>query len=227
MLAFGVHLVAAWFCFLLPVFGTFKALSHKPISETDIERYAKYWSVLGASISCSLAQVDYGLPFYGEIKLLFLLFLALPQTQGSTYVYDSFLAPYLSANEAVLDADIISIQRNVFNFLQTHLTRLWQMAQSALNKNAAARQQAAATPGAASTAGLDINAALGMFRSLAPSLLSSFQPAAAAGPAAAPTVSAPPTPSASTTSVQVPAASPRTSAAYDAEPSFPEPQHAS
>lgn len=36
---------SAWFAFLLPCYNTFKALSHRPLSEPELERLAMFWCV--------------------------------------------------------------------------------------------------------------------------------------------------------------------------------------
>ena len=42
---------SAWFAFLLPSYGTWKALTHRPVSEPDLERWCMYWSVVGAFVA--------------------------------------------------------------------------------------------------------------------------------------------------------------------------------
>jgi len=90
---------SAWFAFLLPCYSTFKVLSHQPVSEPDIQKWAMYWSVVGAFVAFEylaewliswqvtfppLAPCDHyhysllGCPW--ELKTAFLLFLSLPQT---------------------------------------------------------------------------------------------------------------------------------------------------
>ncbi|KAF8213227.1 TB2/DP1, HVA22 family-domain-containing protein [Mycena galopus ATCC 62051] len=220
-LSFLSHLLSAWFVFLLPVFGTYKSLSHRPTSEPELERWAQYWSVMGTIVAFQYLGeflISWA-PFYWEVKTLFLLWLALPQTQGSTFIYQMYLQPFFQKNEASLDADVASINAKTFAFLQTRLAALWQIILGVINKNAAA-QQANATPGqapAAPGAGLTMDSAMNMLRTFGPSLMSTFQPAAAA-PVPSPAPS--PTPSAYASSVNTPAAEHR------AAPPFPEPQFA-
>ena len=42
---------SAWFAFFLPSYGTWKALSQRPVSEPELERWAMYWTVLGAFVA--------------------------------------------------------------------------------------------------------------------------------------------------------------------------------
>ncbi|KAJ6509371.1 TB2/DP1, HVA22 family-domain-containing protein [Mycena vitilis] len=228
LLSFLSHCLAAWFAFLLPVFGTFKALSHRPVSEPELERWTQYWAVIGVLVAYEylLEFLISWFPFYWELKTVFLLFLALPQTQGSTFIYGMYLQPFFSKNEVDLDAGIVSIQRNTFAFAQARLAVVWEFVWGALNKSAAARQQATGAPGQAPPppgAGLSLESAMGLFRTFGPSLMNAFQPAAASSqPAAAsapPPVSQRPSfaPIASTSSFEAPTAEHRA-------PPFPEPQ---
>jgi len=122
------RLLSAWFAFLLPCFATYKALSRRPFAEPDIQRWSMYWAVIGVFMAFEYVAewtVSW-LPFYWEFKTLFLLYLSLPQTQGSTYVYTTYLQPFLSRNEADMDAGIIAIQRNVVTFIQGKLSTIWE-----------------------------------------------------------------------------------------------------
>ncbi|KAF9479713.1 hypothetical protein BDN70DRAFT_786350, partial [Pholiota conissans] len=135
----------AWFAFLLPCFATYKTLSRRPLSEPEIQKWSMYWAVIGVFMAFEYVaewtvswqafnppdlryHSDFchkRLPFYWEVKTMFLLYLSLPQTQGSTYVYTTYLQPFLSRNEADLDAGIIAMQRNVVIFIQGKLSTVW------------------------------------------------------------------------------------------------------
>ncbi|KAJ7275210.1 TB2/DP1, HVA22 family-domain-containing protein [Mycena haematopus] len=220
-LSFLSHILSAWFAYLLPVFGTYKALSHRPVSEPELERWAQYWAVAGVIIAFQFLGefLISWLPFYWEVKTLFLLWLALPQTQGSTFIYQMYLEPFLKKNEVTLDADVASINAQTFAFIQDRLAALWQIVLGIINKSAA-QQQATGAAGqapAAPAAGLSMESAMSMLRTFGPSLMSTFKPAPAA-PAPSPMPS--PAPSAFSSSVNTPAAENR------AAPPFPEPQFA-
>jgi receptor expression-enhancing protein 1/2/3/4 len=60
------HCIVVWFAFLIPVFGTYKALSHRPVSEpglcnlfllnrhksfVELERWTQYWAVIGVVVA--------------------------------------------------------------------------------------------------------------------------------------------------------------------------------
>ncbi|KAH7040911.1 TB2/DP1, HVA22 family-domain-containing protein [Microdochium trichocladiopsis] len=64
-----------------------------------------YWSVLSCVVLFEswtefiLAWV----PFYAYIRLFFLLYLVLPQTQGARQIYETYLHPYLEENESAIE----------------------------------------------------------------------------------------------------------------------------
>ncbi|EJD03685.1 uncharacterized protein FOMMEDRAFT_167026 [Fomitiporia mediterranea MF3/22] len=120
---FVSRLISSWFAFALPLFRSFQALQRRPLSETDIERLTKYWIVVGALLAFEYSVEAFisWFPFYWELKLLFLLFISLPQVQGSTYIYDTWLSPYLSRNELYLDRQIDSASENFLGFFQAQV----------------------------------------------------------------------------------------------------------
>jgi len=128
------HLVSAWFAFLLPAFATYKALSQKDLD--TVQSLSMYWCTIGV-----LVGIEYvcewlisWFPFYWEVKTLFLLFLSLPQTQGSTWVYQSYLEPFFRQNEQELDHGILSAQSNVVAFVQAKFQAVWEAIWGAINK---------------------------------------------------------------------------------------------
>ncbi|KAJ2932673.1 hypothetical protein H1R20_g4426, partial [Candolleomyces eurysporus] len=121
------------------------------------------------------------LPFYWEVKTLFLLYLSLPQTQGSTYIYQTYLHPFLAKNEASLDAGIVALQSNALAFIQSKLTDLFNyIARSA---GAAGQQNAAGAPaGSAPNPAAWQSTAASLWNTYGASVINSLGPAAAAAP---------------------------------------------
>jgi receptor expression-enhancing protein 1/2/3/4 len=57
--------------------------------------------------------------------MLFLLYLALPQTQGASYLYQTQLEPVLREHEPQIDAALAQLRARVFAFLQARARMLW------------------------------------------------------------------------------------------------------
>jgi hypothetical protein len=71
--------------------------------------------------------------------------------QGSTFIYDSYLAPYFTRNEASIDAGIASAQGSLVVFLQDRLRALWALLWSFIGQVQAA-QTSQSQPGGAAPA---------------------------------------------------------------------------
>lgn len=65
------------------------------------------------------------IPFYYFFKTLFLLFLALPQTQGSTFIYSVHLAPLLRGHEDQIDSALAQVKLTAYEFIQEKLRAIW------------------------------------------------------------------------------------------------------
>jgi receptor expression-enhancing protein 1/2/3/4 len=72
------------------------------------------------------------IPFYSTIKAIFLLYLALPQTQGATYVYQNHLRPFFAKHEQQIDQTIAEVRARVYRFLQDKARGAWHSILGAL-----------------------------------------------------------------------------------------------
>ncbi|XWW98427.1 hypothetical protein V2A60_006427 [Cordyceps javanica] len=89
--------------FLFPIFASYKAL--KTSDPAQLTPWLMYWVVFSI---CLLAEswvsfIVTWIPFYGYFRLLFLLYLILPQTQGSRILYERYVHPFLQDNESQID----------------------------------------------------------------------------------------------------------------------------
>ncbi|VUC28589.1 unnamed protein product [Clonostachys rosea] len=94
--------------FLFPIFASYKAL--KTSDPAQLTPWLMYWVVFSC---CLLAEswvsfILVWIPFYGYIRLLFLLYLILPQTQGARELYERYVHPFLEDNEGHIDEFIAS-----------------------------------------------------------------------------------------------------------------------
>ncbi|TFY75452.1 hypothetical protein EWM64_g8561, partial [Hericium alpestre] len=121
------RIISSLSAFIYPGYASFKTLSQRPASEDDLERWLMYWSVLGCIVGVEYVAewMISWIPLYHTIKTLFLLYLALPQTAGSTYIYRAHLAPFLHAHETQIDAAMASLRTRALAFLQEKLHALW------------------------------------------------------------------------------------------------------
>lgn len=166
------------------------------------------------------------------------------QIQGSTWVYQTYFHPFLTKNQADIDANIAAAQSNALSFIQSRVQVFWQTFWDLATKNQArvAPGGAPAAPGAAPSApqlpagGNYADVARGLWSSYGSSLIGAFQQAArpATGGQAANAAAGPaPYDVGSSTGVQAHSNSftsemvnnfSPSSSASNKPPSFPEPQ---
>ncbi|KAJ7093910.1 hypothetical protein B0H15DRAFT_947244 [Mycena belliarum] len=108
------RIVSSIAAYLYPGYASFKTLSQRPASEVDLERWLMYWSVLGCIV---------GVDYVAERSCL--LYLALPQTRGSTYIYTAHLRPFFRTHEDQIDARLAQLRAHVYAFVQAQLRALW------------------------------------------------------------------------------------------------------
>jgi len=128
MLYYSLRILTAWFVYILPAYSSFKSLSHRPVSDADLERWVKHWTVIAFVVAWEIVFEYFvsWLPFFYEAKTIFLLFLSLPQTQGAVYLYDVHIQPVLARNEISIDAHIESARANIITFASGRLTAVFQ-----------------------------------------------------------------------------------------------------
>jgi len=116
--------------YLYPAYISYKLLSTRPTPLPLLERALKYWCVLGTFTFFEYSGAELlisWLPLYGIIKLLILSYLVLPQTDGSTHVYDQLLEPWFASHETEVDGALEELRKNIYEFIQTKLRALWEL----------------------------------------------------------------------------------------------------
>jgi len=121
---FGIiaDLIASVTTILLPAYLSYKALRTNDPAQTH--PWLIYFTILALTLlfeSWALFIIGW-IPFYSWLRLIFLLYLVLPQTQGAKILYLDYLEPYIVHHETAID-DFIG---------QTH-DRLQQMGLGYLN----------------------------------------------------------------------------------------------
>ncbi|KAG6834771.1 hypothetical protein H0H93_007528 [Arthromyces matolae] len=129
--------------YIYPSYASYKSLSQRPASEQDLERWLMYWSVLGC-----LTGLEYiaewflaWIPFYYLFKTLFLLYLVLPQTQGSTYIYTVHLRPFFGKHEEQIDETLAEMKAQAYKFIQERFRALWDALANSLHAQAGGNGQ--------------------------------------------------------------------------------------
>jgi len=116
--------------YLYPAYISYKLLSTRPTPLPLLENALKYWCVLGTFTFFEYSGAELlisWLPFYGILKLVVLCYLVLPQTEGSTHVYDQVLAPWFSSHETEVDGALDELRKSVYEFVQTKFRGFWEL----------------------------------------------------------------------------------------------------
>lgn len=94
--------------FLFPIFASYKAL--KTSDPAQLTPWLMYWVVLSIGLLAEswVAFIVTWIPFYGYFRLLLILYLVLPQTQGARVLYEQYVHPFLQDNESQIDEFIAS-----------------------------------------------------------------------------------------------------------------------
>ncbi|KAL2012841.1 hypothetical protein VTN00DRAFT_366 [Thermoascus crustaceus] len=102
---FGIFadLASSVITILFPVFASWKAL--RSSDPAQLAPWLMYWVVLsGVLLAESWTVWILGwFPFYSWIRLGFLCYLVLPQTQGARFLYEQYVDPYLEHHEREID----------------------------------------------------------------------------------------------------------------------------
>ncbi|KAJ4733457.1 HVA22-like protein [Rhynchospora pubera] len=95
-----------------PAYNCYKTVE---MNRPDIEKlrfWSKYW-ILIAVLTVVERFSDFiisWLPMYGEAKLAFIVYLWCTKTNGTPYVYDTFLRPLVSKHEKDIDRNLVELK---------------------------------------------------------------------------------------------------------------------
>ncbi|KAG8969360.1 hypothetical protein FRC05_001099 [Tulasnella sp. 425] len=120
-------LLSSTIAYAYPAYASFKSLSRRPAEEAELVRWLMYWSVVGCIVALEhVAEWTISwIPFYWFMKAVFLLWLALPQTQGASYIYQAHLAPFLHNHEPAIDQGLAQFKSRLYTFVQDRLREIW------------------------------------------------------------------------------------------------------
>ncbi|ETW20487.1 hypothetical protein PFFVO_00540 [Plasmodium falciparum Vietnam Oak-Knoll (FVO)] len=106
--------------FAYPAYQSFKAVESQSRDETKL--WLTYWVVFSLFffIEYLIDIILFWVPFYYLIKLLFLLYLYMPQVRGAVMVYNYIIRPILLKHEKMIDDTVQKISQTA----TSHLTQI-------------------------------------------------------------------------------------------------------
>ncbi|KAH6653513.1 TB2/DP1, HVA22 family-domain-containing protein [Truncatella angustata] len=104
MLSSILDILNSTLCLLYPLLATFKALKTPNIEK--LREWLMYWSILSTvmfieSLSHSVLEL---IPVYALTRLVFILYLLLPNARGHRRLFESFLRPLLDSQEKPIES---------------------------------------------------------------------------------------------------------------------------
>ena len=101
---------------LYPAYASYKAVRTKNVKE--YVKWMMYWIVFALFTSAEMFAdffLSFWFPFYYELKIMFLLYLLLPATKGSSLLYRKFVHPALLSREQKIDELIEAAQTRSYD----------------------------------------------------------------------------------------------------------------
>jgi len=109
------ELVTSIFGFAYPAYMSFKALEHEATAEKTRTQWLTYWVVFSMLLffDLTLGWLVSIIPFYYVAKLLFLMWLFYPKSNGAEVVYNKFIRGFLKSHEKQIDDELEEIEKVV------------------------------------------------------------------------------------------------------------------
>ncbi|KAL8039823.1 hypothetical protein ABFS82_10G059600 [Erythranthe guttata] len=100
-----------------PAFQCFKTIEKNKVEIPELRFWCQYWIIVAViTVLEKIGDVFISwLPMYGEMKLALFIYLWYPRTQGTGYVYDTLLRPYVSRHETDIDRSLIEFRDRAWN----------------------------------------------------------------------------------------------------------------
>jgi len=105
--------------FAYPAYASFKAI--ESASKEDDVQWLTYWTVFGffSIVETVVDTIVYWFPFYYLVKVLFLLYLYIPQFKGAEVIYRSVLRPRLLASQTKIDPMVDGVKKKMSSVEET------------------------------------------------------------------------------------------------------------
>uniref|UniRef100_A0A7S4EV21 Receptor expression-enhancing protein n=1 Tax=Chrysotila carterae TaxID=13221 RepID=A0A7S4EV21_CHRCT len=106
--ALSSSLLLQLFGFARPAYCTFKALRSTSADKSETEVWLTYWSVFALFNVAALVMdilISWA-PLYYDFKVLFVLWLQLPYTQGAAVLYRGYIQPWLVKHQGQIDGAV-------------------------------------------------------------------------------------------------------------------------
>ncbi|MQL90851.1 hypothetical protein Taro_023453 [Colocasia esculenta] len=106
----GLALMALGYAY--PAYECFKTVEKNKPEIEQLRFWCQYWILVAVLTVLERVGDTFisWLPMYSEAKLAFFIYLWYPKTKGTTYVYETFLKPYVAKHETEIDRNILELR---------------------------------------------------------------------------------------------------------------------
>ncbi|CAN6977752.1 unnamed protein product [Brassica oleracea var. botrytis] len=112
---FIIRLLVLILGYTYPAFECFKTVEKNKVDIEELRFWCQYW-----------------LPLYGEMKVVFFVYLWYPKTKGTRHVYETLLKPYIAQHETEIDRKIMELRARAWDFFIFYFHNFAQAGQSTL-----------------------------------------------------------------------------------------------
>ncbi|GAB2272135.1 hypothetical protein Dimus_006955 [Dionaea muscipula] len=119
--------------YVYPAFECFKTVEKNRVEIEELRFWCQYWIIVAVlSVIERFGDLLISwLPLYAELKLVFIIYLWYPKTKGTSYVYESFLQPFVSKHETDIDRRLQELRVRAWDLAIYYLQNCTQLGQSA------------------------------------------------------------------------------------------------
>eukprot|EP00250_Pteridium_aquilinum_P003749 c14046_g1_i3 orf=153-671(+) len=91
--------------YVYPAYECFKTVEKNRPDVEQLQFWCQYWMIIAVLTMLERLGDTFisWLPMYNEAKLAFIIYLWYPKTKGTTYVYSTFLRPFVANHERDID----------------------------------------------------------------------------------------------------------------------------
>jgi receptor expression-enhancing protein 1/2/3/4 len=131
---FIIRLLVLLLGYTYPAFECFKTVEKNKVHIEELRFWCQYWILLALISSFERVGDIFisWLPLYGEMKVVFFVYLWYPKTKGTRHVYETLLKPYIAQHETEIDRKIMELRARAWDFFIFYFHNIAQAGQSTL-----------------------------------------------------------------------------------------------
>ena len=115
---FIIRLLVLILGYTYPAFECYKTVEKNKVDIEELRFWCQYWILLALISSFERVGDIFisWLPLYGEMKVVFFVYLWWPKTKGTRLVYETLLKPVIAQHETEIDRKIMELRARAWDF---------------------------------------------------------------------------------------------------------------